>query len=114
MATLTPVTPDITGPLLGAVAATGGGDQFANTGREFFYIKNGGGGAITVTFDSPTTCSFNVAANSNHDAAISVGAAAERIIGPFPTVRFNDGSGNVQVSYSGVTSVTVSVIRPSA
>jgi hypothetical protein len=112
MALLTPLVPDITGPLLGAVAAAGGGDSFSNTGRELFYIKNGGGGGITVTFDSPATCSFAGAALAAHDAAVSVGAGAERLIGPFPAVRFNDGSGNVNVTYSGVATVTVAVIRP--
>lgn len=112
MATLTPLVPSLTGPLLGAVAAAGGGDQFSNTGRELFYIKNGGGGGITVTFDSPATCSFAGAALAAHDNVVSVGAAEERLIGPFPAVRFNDGNGNVQVSYSGVTTVTVAVIRP--
>lgn len=112
MALLTPLTPTLTGPLLGAVAAAGGGDSFANTGKEYFYIKNGGGGGQTVTFDSPGTCSFSLAANAAHDVAVVVGAAEERIIGPFPMTRFNDGSGNVIVTYTGVGSVTVAVIRP--
>lgn len=112
MAVLTPLVPTIAGPLLGAVAAAGGGDSFSNTGRELFYIKNGGGGSINVTFDSPATCSFALAANAAHDTVVAVGPAEERLIGPFPAVRFNDGSGNVLVSYSGVTSVTVAVIRP--
>lgn len=113
MAVLTPLTPSLTGPLLGAVAATGGaGDQWVNTGRELFYIKNGGGGGITVTFDSPATCSFAGAAIAAHDNVVSVGAAEERLIGPFPAVRFNNAAGDCIVTYSGVTSVTVAVIRP--
>jgi len=112
MALLTPLVPVITGPLLGAVAAAGGGDSFSNTGKELFYVKNASGGAITVTFDSPATCSFAGAALAAHDNSVSVGAAEERLIGPFPAVRFNDGSSNVIVTYSGVTSLTVAVIRP--
>jgi hypothetical protein len=114
MALLTPKTPVLAGLLLGAVAANVGGDTFANTGKEFFYIKNGGGGAITVTFDSPGTCVFGLAANSAHDNAVSVGAGEEKIIGPFPTVRFNDASGLVSASYSGVGTVTVAVLSPVA
>lgn len=110
MAVLTPVTPTVAGVLFGAVAAAGGGDSFPNTGREYFYCKNGGGGGINVTFDSPGTCDFGLAAAAAHDAVIAVGAGEERIIGPFPvTPRF---SSTVAVTYSGVTSVTVSVIRP--
>jgi hypothetical protein len=99
------------GTLLGAVAAAGGGDSFANNGSEFFYIKNGGGAGITVTFDAPGTCSFNSAANAAHDKACTIGAGEERIIGSFPTGRFNDANGLVQVTYSAVTSVTVAVLK---
>ena len=111
MALLTAQLPIITGTVLAPVAAAGGGDNFANTGSEFFYIKNLSGGNITVTFDSPGTCSFGLANNAVHDAAIVVATATERIIGPFPTPRFNDGSNLVQVTYSGVTSTTVAVIK---
>lgn len=112
MAALTPLTPSLTGPLLGAVAAAGGGDTFPNTGKEYLYVKNASGGSYNVTIDSPATCSFSLAASSGHDTVVAVGAAEERIIGPFPVTRFNDGSGNVSVTYSGVTSLTVAVIRP--
>lgn len=111
MAVLTAQSPVVAGVTFTAAAAAGGGDSFANTGTEFLYVKNGGGSPITVTIDSPGTCSFNVTANAAHDQAVTVAAGAERIIGPFPTVRFNDSSNIVSVGYSGVTSVTVAVLK---
>lgn len=111
MAQLNPLGPTVTGPLLGAVAAAVGGDAFQNTGREVLYVKNGGVGSINVTVDSPGTCSLGVTAHANHDAVVAVAAGAERVIGPFPTRRFNDSNGNAQITYSGVTSVTVAVLR---
>jgi hypothetical protein len=92
-------------------AAAGGGDSFPNTGKEFFLAKNASGGAITITFDAPGTCSFGLAANAAHDVAGAVAMTnGERIFGPFPPAQFNDGNGRVQVTYSGVTSLTVAVV----
>lgn len=66
-----------------------------------------------MTFDSPTTCDFGLAANAGHDNVVAVGPGVERIIGPFPGNRFTSAAtGLVSVSYSGVTTVTVAVIRP--
>lgn len=88
-------------------AADVAGDEFANpSGRTFFHIKNGDGSPHTVTFDSIEACSQG----GDHDLAVVVAAGEERMIGPFPTARWNDGSGLVQVSYDAVTSVTVAAI----
>jgi hypothetical protein len=113
MAVLSVQVPTTAGPTFTAAAAAVGGDSFVNTGVEFFYVKNGSGGALTVTFDSPGTCSFGLAASASHDLAVSVGAGVEKIIGPFPRDRFSDANGSVQVTYSGVTSLTVAVLRQS-
>lgn len=111
MATLTVQTAAIAGTALTLSAAAGGGDQFANSGNERVLIKNGSGSPITVTFDSPATCNFGAAAAAAHDIAVVVAAGAETLAGPFAVDRFNDGNGNVQISYSGVTSLTVAVVR---
>lgn len=88
-------------------AASAGGDLFPNDGRTYLHIKNGGAGAVTVTVDSFTPCSYGF----DHDIVISIPAGAERIIGTFPPNRFNNDSSMVSVSYSGVTSVTVAAFR---
>jgi hypothetical protein len=109
VATLTLATPNRTGTVFAPIAATNG-DLFANSGREFFYIKNGSGSPMTVTFDSPGTCDFELAANSAHDLAVTVAAGVEKVIGPFSQTRFNDASGHVVVTYSSTTTVTVGLL----
>ncbi len=108
---LTLATPAKTGTTFVPVAATATtGDTFSNSGREFFYIKNASVSSITVTFDSPGTCNFELAANSAHDLVVTVPAATEKLIGPFSQTRFNDATGRVTAICSAVTTVTVGVI----
>lgn len=109
MATLTVTKPNKTGTAWVPVSASANGDQFANTGKEFLYVKNGGAGAITVTFDCPNACSFGVT-NAAHDLVISVNNSVESMIGPFETGRFNDANAMVQVTYSNTSSVTVAAV----
>jgi hypothetical protein len=87
-------------------AAAGGGDSIPNSaGRVFLHVKNGGGSSINVTLNSQTNCDQGF----DHDEVVAVPNGGERIIGPFPA-RFQDSSGNVQVTYSAVTSVTVAAL----
>jgi hypothetical protein len=74
----------------------------------FLHVKNGGGGSITVTVDSVTPCNQG----GDHDLAVAVPAAQERMIGPLPASRFaNATTGLVNITYSGVTTVTVAALR---
>lgn len=94
------------------VAAAGGGDTFTPDDRTFLYIKNGGGGAITVTIVTPAVAIPDVAIA---DTAVSVGAGSERMIGPFPPPYYADpADGLADITYSGVTSVTVGIFKLSA
>lgn len=116
MATLTVVEVDETGIadfLGGFASAAGGGDQFANTGKEILYVSNNSGGNITVTITAQNT-SFTDANRgilSKGNAVVTVGNGDICAIGYFPKQAFNDSNGNVQVTYSGVTSVTVGVFK---
>lgn len=88
-------------------AAAGGGDKFAPTKDTYLHVKNGSGGALTVTIVTPKTTSFGAAIS---DIAVSVPATSERVIGPFPQQHFadtDDGLGDI--TYSGVTSLSVGV-----
>lgn len=109
MATLTVQTVDRAG-LVGdpTVAAAGGGDNWANTGAEIFVVKNGGGGSINVTLDIQST----VDGQAVTDRVVAVAAGVTKFMGPFPTANYNDGNGRMNVTYSGVTTVTVMVIKP--
>ena len=88
-------------------AATVGGDEFVNSGREVIHVKNGHSGSQTVTANSQAACSQGY----DHDAVVAIPAGEERIIGPFPKARFDDANSKVQLTYTGVTLLTIAVIR---
>lgn len=105
MATLTVQQIDLDGTTPSFVAAAAGGDQFANNGKTFFHVKNGGAGATVVTIDSIQDCNQGF----DHNAGGTVAAGAEGLFGPFQASRFNDpaNANRVVVTYDVVTSVTV-------
>lgn len=111
MAVLTIVEPTLAGVADSLVAAAGGGDSFVNNGLVLFVVNNGSGGALTVTFDDPNSQNPGAATQFNPDVAVAVPAGQRRTIGPFPPFRFNDPNGRVNVTYSGVTSLTVMPLR---
>lgn len=89
-------------------SAAGGGDTFANDGRTMVHIKNGGGAPITLTAVTPLVVDGLAVA----DLTVTVTNGQERMVGPFPVGTFNDpATGQVALTYSGVTSVTVGVFR---
>lgn len=89
-------------------AAAGGGDTFSNDGNTIFKVANGGGGAITVTFNDTGSVAPSGATAFDADVDVSVGAGEDAYIGPFSTARFAQSVG---VTYSGVTTVTVAALR---
>ena len=107
MAQLTIQTIATTGLAPTYAAAAAGGDAFYNDGATYFHVKNGSGASINVTVNSITACDQGF----DHDQVVAVGAGAEKIIGPFPSQRWNDTSNNVNVSYSAVTTVTVAAVK---
>lgn len=97
------------------VAATGGGDTFKNqaASRTFLYVDNAGGSPITVTIPAQTTSAVTsgLGKTTKANSITTVTNAQFRLIGPFPAQAFNDGTGTVSITYSGVVSVTVAVIE---
>jgi len=88
-------------------AANADGNFFENNGRTFIWIKNGDVSDHSIVIDSPGACDQGF----YHDVTVVVAAGEERLIGPFTTARFNDTNGNVNVTYSAVTSVTIAVVK---
>ena len=88
-------------------AAAAGGDTFTNTYPTIVLLKNGSGGAIVVTADSLKLSNYDDDANES----ISIPAGEERFFGPFKAARFNSTAGKVALSYDGVTSLTLAVLR---
>lgn len=89
-------------------AANAGGDTFANNGKTFLHVKNGDGSDKTVTLTSQV--SDPPAGTAAANIAVTVTAGEERMIGPISQQGFNNSNGDVAVTYSAVTSVTVAAI----
>ena len=107
MATLTVQDIVLTGLNPSYVVSAVGGDEFANDGKTFIHVKNGHTSAWVVTVDSVAPCSQGY----DHNAVVSIPASGERIIGPFDKHRFDDSAGKVQITYDGVTVLTIAAIR---
>jgi len=108
MAALTVQSMTISGLVETYVAAAAGGDTFANDGKTFLRVKNGGGSSINVTLSSQVT--DPAAGTAVADKVVAVANGVDAMIGPVNQKGFNSG-GNVSVAYSGVTSVTVAAIK---
>lgn len=93
-----------------AQAASGGGDKFNNLGQQLLYIENTGGADITLTIVIQST--IDGQAPSNRTVTVPHTVAAHLIIGPFPTGVYNDGNGQVNLTYSAVSGVKVNVFTP--
>jgi hypothetical protein len=89
------------------VAAAGGGDKCLPGAGTYLHVKNGGGSPVTVTLVTPAT----VDTLAVGDRAIVVAAGAEAKIAVPDTLYRNPTDGLADITYSGVTSVTVGVFR---
>ena len=92
--------------------ATAEGDTADNNGNMFLHIKNGGGESITATITALTTSvdSGVYGDLTKANATIAVAAGTEAFIGGFAPAAFNDGNGEIAITYSGVTSVTIAAL----
>lgn len=113
MAQLTIQNVTTAGAALTAVAAAAGGDKIRNPadGRLMLEVANGGGAAVTVTIAKQVSSVKvpHVGTLTVSDLTVSVPAGATRKIGPF-SQGYQDANGDVNISYSAVTSVTVAAI----
>jgi hypothetical protein len=108
VATLT--TQQITFPAteITLAAAAGGGDKVRPDAgdRTFLWVKNGGGSSITVTVAVPGS----TYGQANPDVAETVDASGEALIA-IPHAVADPTTGLADITYSGVTSVTVAAVR---
>lgn len=96
-----------TGIAAALAAANVDGNFFDNDGRTWLEVVNGGGASITVTIAVP----YTVDGSAVTPPTVTVPAGARRLIGKLDTTIYNNGSNQVNVTYSGVTSVTVGAFR---
>lgn len=88
------------------------GNKFINNGKTFLRVKNGSGGDITVTIDTPGT----VAGLAIGDLVVTVKATGDADgldfldIGPFDT-NFNQSDGYVWAVFSAVTDILAGAYR---
>jgi len=94
------------------VSATEGGDTADNNGNMFLHIKNGSGGEITVTIAALTTSvdSGMYGDLTKANATIAIAGGAEAFIGGFAPAAFNNGNGEIAITYSEVTSLTIAAL----
>lgn len=90
-----------------AGAAVSSSDKYPNSGKEVLLVKNGSGGSINVTIVTPGTADGNAIA----DLVIAIADGVTKAFGPYKRGTYNDVDGNVNVNYSGVSSVTAKVLR---
>lgn len=107
MTTLTPQPIALAGLTPVYAAAGGSGDAFQNTGDQYVEVVNGGAVQTTVTVVTPAT----VGGMAIADLTVTVGAGARKKIGPFPPAVFNDANGQVSVTCSPTTDVTLGVFK---
>ena len=88
------------------------GDDFANSGSTFIAVNNEGGETITLTVTAQDTSIESPIYGTLSKANASLIVLAGRIgfIGPFKPPAYNNGSGNVEITYSTHTSVSVAVV----
>lgn len=115
MATLTVADIVEAGVTYTLAAAGGSGDVFPNDNdnRTFLAVANASGGSITVTITAQDTTEtvpgFGTVTKSNGGGSVANGAT--KLFGPFPAAAYNNSSGQVSVTYSGTTSVTVAAFK---
>ena len=88
-------------------AASALGDTFVNDGKTFILVVDEGTEAPVVTVNSLVNCNQGF----DHNVEVTVTAGESRMIGPFPTSRFNSSTDLVTVTMDGVTDVKIAAIR---
>lgn len=108
MATLSVLAPNsLAATAFAPASCAAGGDQVLNDGRTVLYFKNTDSSTVTVTLATGGT----VAGIALADLSFTIAQNAEKIVGPFDRLLWNDANGYVQISYSAVTAMTVAAIR---
>ncbi|MEV4033397.1 hypothetical protein [Streptomyces umbrinus] len=106
MAALPTQVPPLAGLAVDFDAAAGGGDTCLTGAGVLLLVRNGDAGSHTVTLVTPGTVDGLAIA----DRAIPVAAGAIEAI-PVTNAYRNPSTGQANITYDGVTSVEVAVIR---
>ena len=110
MAVLNKIPPSTTGLELAFTAASVGGDSFHNTGAERAVFKNTSGSPQTVTFAHQQPDNFGYNSTGIDRVVVIPAGAVAFVIGPFAPGQFNDVNSRVQMTYTGVTGISVAIM----
>lgn len=93
--------------LAGAAAASAGGDEWPNTGREVLIVTN--------TDADPHDVSVAVQAEPDGkevtERLVTVAAGTSKVLGPYPVNEYSDSDGLGQITYSAVTGMKVQAVK---
>jgi hypothetical protein len=107
MALLARQTAKVTGTVITFASASGGGDTVAPDPFGVLHVRNASGGTLTVTVVVPGNTQFGQA---QPDVAVAVAAGASVAIGPLSPDLADPATGLINITYSGVTSLTVAAV----
>lgn len=108
MAVRDPETIQIDGTQPTYHAAEVGGDKITNPGDNVvLHVKNGSASSITATVVTPGT----VAGQAIGDVGVAVAAGEEAFIGPLTVQHFANSDGQVDITWSAVTTVTFAAVK---
>ena len=112
MATITPQSKTSISKSFALAAANGGGDVVTNTdGGVVVMVQNGDASSKTITVKSYAVAIPEGTAKT--DLAVVIAAGETALIGPLSAAAWNNGSKQVELTYSAVTSVKVAAYKGS-
>ncbi len=88
------------------------GDTLANTGKQFFHVRNEGAVAITATVIPVVTTVIDPLLGTlvKENAVLNLAASEEGFLGPFEVDAFNDPNGTITITCSAVASVKLAAL----
>ena len=89
-------------------AAANGGDTFANNGSTYLAVDNSDASPHTLTFATPDDVDGDLSVG---DRQVVVAVGDQVIIGPFAASVYNDGNGDIGVTYDDETGLTILVYK---
>ena len=96
-------------------SATSGGDKVKNAnGDIMLHVKNTNAATRTVTVTAQRTTATPPGMGSTTKANVAVVVPAttgDKMIGPFPTLAFNDAGNDLVISYDAVAGLTIAALR---
>jgi hypothetical protein len=88
-------------------AANVDGNFISNNGNIGLRLANGSGSEITATVAAQNACSQGF----NHDVVITIPAGDTVEVGKLPIRYYNDALGNINITYTDVTSLTIAAVQ---